>query len=152
MTEKADKPHQEMSHLTMQVVDWQGPIVEISFNRPILTADDVHTVLEQAHSFMQLHLVGSGHDRVYFITCYDGFSVAREVTMLLQEGFLEFNRSYSQGDVRYGGSPAAKTIVISTAIKSTSRSEIYASREEALCRLRARQADGRHASGIPSSR
>jgi hypothetical protein len=131
-------PHQVMSHLTMQVVDWQGPIVEISFNRPILTEDDVRKVLDQAKSFMQLHLAGTGHDRVYFITCYDGFSVARAVAMSLQEGFLEFNRRYSQGDVRYGGSAAAKTIVISTAIKSTSRSEIYTSREEALSRLRSR--------------
>jgi hypothetical protein len=135
---KKELPRDVMSHLTMQVVDWQGPVVEILFNRPISSKQDVALVLDQACRFMDRHFSGSDQEKVYFVTCYDGFSVNRETALALQESFIDFNRRYSRGDVRYGGSASAKTIIISTAIKSTSQSDICSNREEALDRIRAK--------------
>jgi hypothetical protein len=135
-------PREVMSHLTMQVLDWQGPVVEIQFNRPIVSRHDVELVVEQASRFMDRHFSsGSGEEKVYFVTCYDGFSVNREAALALQESFIDFNRRYSLGDVRYGGSASAKTIIISTAIKSTSQSDICTGREQALERIRNRISD-----------
>jgi hypothetical protein len=131
-------PKEVMSHLTMQVVDWQGPVVEILFNRPISSQQDVQLVLDQACRFMDRYFSGTDHEKVYFVTCYDGFSVNHETALALQESFIDFNRRYSHGDVRYGGSASAKTIIISTAIKSTSQSDICSDREQALGRIRAR--------------
>ncbi len=128
----------EMDLVTMQVVDWQGPIVEILFQRPVTTAADVGELLREARSFMEEAVVAAGEAQAYFVTCYDRFSVPRELAHALQEAFLEFNRQYSKGDVRYGGTLVAKTLVISTAIRSESSSEIYATRDEAIASLRAR--------------
>ncbi len=128
----------EMDLVTMQVVDWEGPIVEILFHRPLATAADVAELLRETRSFMEETVVAAGKAKSYFVTCYDHFSVPREVAHALQEAFLEFNRQYSKGDVRYGGTLVAKTLVISTAIRSESSSELYATRDEALASLRAR--------------
>ena len=51
---------------------------------------------------------------------------------------MEFNQQYSKGDVRYGGSVVAQSLVISTAIRSLSASEIHPTREKALESLRER--------------
>ncbi len=128
----------EMDLVTMRVVDWAGPIVEILFQRPLAVAADVAELLRETRSFMEDVLVAAGQPKAYFVTCYDHFAVPRELAHALQEAFLEFNRQYSKGDVRYGGSLVAKTLVISTAIRSESSSEIYATRDEALASLRAR--------------
>ncbi len=130
-------PRAEMSLVTMQVVDWEGPIVEILFHKPIAEARDVDELLRQARSFMDQHVARAGQ-RAYFLTCYDGFSVTREQAGRVQEAFIEFNGTYSRGDVRYGGSLLAKTLVITTAIRSKSASELHVTRDEALEVLRAR--------------
>ena len=124
--------------VTMQVVDWEGPIVEIVFHRPIATSDDVTELLRETRGFMDQHVRPSGAQKAYFVTCYDGFRVAKEQVHPLQEAFLEFNQQYSKGDVRYGGSVVAQSLVISTAIRSLSASEIHPTREEALESLRER--------------
>jgi hypothetical protein len=87
---------------------------------------------------MEQHVVPAGAARTYFLTCYDGFSVARDQAHRLQEAFLSFNAVYSKGDARYGGSLVAQTLVIATAVRSESASEMHATRDEALGRLRAR--------------
>jgi hypothetical protein len=139
---KREHPKEVMSHLTMQVVDWQGPVVEIQFNQPISSQQDVEAVFDQARRFMARHFPPEpDQEKVYFVTCYDGFSVTHETALAMQESFIDFNRRYSRGDVRYGGSASAKTIIISTAIKSTSQSEICTGREQALERIRARISD-----------
>ncbi len=126
------------SLVTIQVVDWEGPIVEIVFHRPIATPDDVAELLRVARGFMDEHVLPSGAQRAYFVTCYDRFAVAKEQAHPLQEAFLEFNRQYSKGDVRYGGSLVAQSLVISTAIRSESASELHPTRERALESLRER--------------
>jgi hypothetical protein len=128
----------EMDLVTMQVVDWEGPIVEILFRRPLAAATDIAELLRETRSFMEETLVSAGKAKAYFLTCYDHFSVPRELAHALQEAFLEFNGRYSKGDVRYGGTLVAKTLVISTAIRSESASEMYATRDEALASLRTR--------------
>jgi hypothetical protein len=128
----------EMELVTMQVVDWEGPLVEILFRRPLATADDVTELLRETRSFMEETLVAAGRPKAYFVTCYDNFSMPRELAHVLQETFLDFNRQYSKGDVRYGGTLMAKTLVISTAIRSDSSSEIHATRDEAIASLRTR--------------
>ncbi len=129
--------------MTIQVVDWEGPIVEILFQRPIASAEDVAELLREARAFVDERLVPAGKGKAYFVTCYDGFTVARERAVELQQAFVEFNRLYSKGDVRYGGALVAKTLVIATAIQSESSSEHYDTREEALASLRARVKAGR---------
>ncbi len=127
-----------MSLVTMQVVEWEGPIVEVLFHKAIAEARDVDELVRQARSFMDLHVAPAGPKRAYFLTCYDGFSVVREQAARLQEAFIEFNGQYSKGDVRYGGSLLAKTLVITTAIRSKSASELHVTRDEALAVLRGR--------------
>jgi hypothetical protein len=124
--------------VTMQVVDWEGPIVEILFHRPVASSEDVSELLRETRSFMEEKVVKAGLKKAYFLTCYEGFSVTREHANELQQAFLAFNGQYSQGDVRYGGTILAKTLVISTAIRSESSSEHYDTREKALESLRAR--------------
>ena len=129
--------------VTMQVVEWDGPIVEILFHSPIATAGDVARLLREARTFMDETVVKTGRSKAFFLTCYDGFSVAREHAGELQQAFLEFNKQYSKGDVRYGGTIVARTLVIATAIRSESSSEHYGTREEALLSLRQRIRAGR---------
>jgi hypothetical protein len=133
-----DLPRQDMGLVTMQVVDWDGPIVEILFRQPILTEHDVEELLREARSFMDQRVVPAGATHVYFLTCYDGFSVSRQQARRLQDAFVGFNAAYSKGDARYGGSLVAQTLVIATAVRSESASEMHATRDEALQRLRAR--------------
>ncbi len=109
--------------VTMQVVDWEGPIVEIQFRRPIATSQDVADLARQARAFVEDNVVRAGRSKAYFLTCYEGFAVARECAAELQQAFLAFNGQYSKRDVRYGGTIVAKSIVISTAIRSESSSE-----------------------------
>ena len=137
-TKPRDLPSRDSALLTLRVVDRDGPIVEVLFHRAIATADDVREVLHSARTFMEEHLVPAGAAKAYFVTCYDRFSVSRDVARPLQDAFLEFNREYSKGDARYGGTVVAQTLVISTAIRSEKPSEICATREEALEHLRAR--------------
>jgi hypothetical protein len=133
-----DLPKRDMGLVTMQVVDWDGPIVEIIFQRPILTERHVEELLWDARSFMEQHVVSAGAARAYFLTCYDGFSVSRDQAHRLQDAFVSFNAVYSRGDARYGGSLVAQTLVIATAVRSESASEMHATRDAALVRLRAR--------------
>jgi hypothetical protein len=133
---EAAAPAREMELVTMQVVDWEGPIVEILFRRPLATRADLDELLRETSSFMEEVVIPAGRPQAYFLTCYDRFSVPRELARALQEVFLDFNRRYSKGDVRYGGTLVAKTLVISTAIRSESASELHATREEALAALR----------------
>ncbi len=136
--EQAGLPKKDMAFVTMQVVEWDGPIVEIVFRRALATTADVEQLLEEARMFMDTYLPAARRDKAYFITCYDHFSVSRDQAHRLQEAFLDFNRVYSRGDVRYGGTLVAQTLVISTSIKSESASEIHPTRDQALERLRAR--------------
>jgi hypothetical protein len=90
---------------------------------------------------MEEHLPAEDAHRAYFLTCYDHFAVPHDLAHSLQEAFLDFNRLYSKGDARYGGTVVAQTLIISTAIKAQTPSELCATREEALQHLRARIRD-----------
>jgi hypothetical protein len=136
MTQNPVRPKQELGLITMEVVDWDGPIIEIRFQQPITSTAAADELVRQARSFVEAHIARRGDGKAYFVTCYEGFSVSRESAQRLQDGFVDFNAQYSKGDVRYGGSLVAQTLIISTAIRSESRSELYATREEALDHLR----------------
>jgi len=122
----------------LEIVDWDGPIVEIHFVRPLVSVEDVDRLVAEAEAFVKAHIAPWEDGKAYFLTCYDNFSVPKQLAQRLQDLFVGFNRRYSKGDVRYGGTLVAKTLVISTAIRSESASEIYATREEALDHLRKR--------------
>ncbi len=124
--------------VTIQVVDWKGPIVEVVFHRPIRSLEDVRELVDEADEFMRRHVLPTGARKAYFLTCYDHFAVAKDLAHPLQEAFLRFNEQYSLGDARYGGTLVAQSLVISTAIRSESPSELHATREDALGRLRKR--------------
>lgn len=131
-----DRPCQELSHITMEVVDWKGPIVETSFHRPIDTTDDAEAVIREAIEFME-QWIRPRFGGAFFLTCYDGLKISREVAIHLQNRFLEFNRAYSKGDARYAFNTAAKAFVIATAIKASEKPNFYTGRTEALIALRA---------------
>jgi hypothetical protein len=131
-------PREETALVTIQVVDWAGPIVEVLFHRGIARAADIEELMRTARSFLEDHVVAAGEPKAYFLTCYDHFSVSHDLAHPLQEAFLEFNRLYSKGDARYGGTVVAQTLIISTAIRAEKPSEICATRDEALQHLRAR--------------
>lgn len=137
MPSEADRPKQSYRFLTLEVVDWNGPIVEIGFERPMRSAVDAAAAVREASSFMRTR-VSPRASQAYFVTCYDGLSVTREILADLRERFIDFNSRYSLGDVRYGGSHAARTFVVATAVHSASRSNHYETREEALAALRRR--------------
>ncbi len=131
-------PSRDSELVTLRVVDWDGPIVEILFHRAVASGADVSELLRSARFFMEEHVVSAGAPKAYFVTCYDRFSVSRDLAAPLQEAFLDFNRTYSKGDARYGGTLVAQTLVISTSIRAEKPSEIYATRQEALEHLRER--------------
>ncbi len=130
-----DLPKRSYRFLNLEVVDWNGPIVEIGFEQPITSASDAAAAVREASSFMRTTVLSQAAT-AYFITCYDGLSVTREVLADLRERFIEFNARYSVGDVRYGGSHAARTFVVATAVHSASRSNHFETRAEALAALR----------------
>jgi hypothetical protein len=132
--------------VTLEVVEREGPIVEIVFHRPIASPEDVDELLREASDFMVRQVLPSGARKAYFLTCYDGFAVAKDLARSLQDAFLRFNEQYSLGDARYGGAVVAQSLVIATAIRSESASELYSTRKGALRSLKARMA-GRGASG-----
>lgn len=138
MADTIHRPLEEKNLISMEVVDWKGPIVEIRFRHPITSADDVDELVSEARSFMEAHVARRGDGKAYFVTCYEGFSVSRSAAQRLQDRFVEFNQKYSKGDVRYGGQLVAQTLIISTAIRSEAPSEIYPTRAEALEHLRQR--------------
>jgi hypothetical protein len=137
MSDGLDLPRQTMDFLTMRVVDWDGPIVEIVFNRRIASEPDVEIVLREAIDFMRKYVVAKAK-KAYFVTCYDNLDVSRELLTQLQERFVEFNATFSLGDVRYGGTELAQMFVITTSIRSATRSNIFPGREQALAALRDR--------------
>jgi len=125
-----------MQYLTMEVADWEGPIVEIWFTREIKTVEDTERVLQEATLFMR-RFVTPNAPKAYFLTCYDGLSsVPNDLIAELQDKFVSFNERFSLGDVRYGGAVFAKTLVIATAIRSGAPSALHDSREQALTKLR----------------
>lgn len=130
-----DLPHRSYRFLTLQVVDWDGPVVEIGFDRPIESKADAGAAVREASLFMRTQ-VAPRSPTAFFITCYDGLTVGREPLAELQQRFIEFNEKFSVGDVRYGGSTFARTFVTATSIQSASRSNHYQSRDEALSALR----------------
>jgi hypothetical protein len=123
------------SFLTIDVVDWNGPIVELGFNRPINNEHDADAVVREAHTFMRTRLAPRAR-KAYFVTCYDDLVVSPKHLERLREGFLGFNAAYSLGDVRYGGAHFAKTFIISAAVRAAERSNIHPDRESALKALR----------------
>jgi hypothetical protein len=127
-------PSQSFRYLSLEVVDWTGPIVEIRFDKPIESATDAATAVREASSFMRTR-VRPRASQAYFITCYDGLAITRETLNELREQFIDFNKRFSLGDVRYGGGHVAKTFVVSTAIQSASRSNHFETRAEALAVL-----------------
>jgi hypothetical protein len=127
-------PSQSFRFLSLAVVDWNGPIVEITFDKPIETTTDTATAVREASTFMRTR-VSPRASKAYFITCYDGLVITRETLNELRERFIEFNQRFSLGDVRYGGSHVARTFVVSTAIQSASRSNHFETRPEALAVL-----------------
>lgn len=135
MDAKEDLPRRSYRFLTLEVADWTGPIVEISFDRPIDSTADAAAAVREASLFMRT-LVAPRSTTAYFITCYDGLSVTRDPLSELQQRFIKFNEKFSVGDVRYGGSHFAKTFVVATSIQSASRSNHHESRAEALAALR----------------
>ena len=137
-TRPHDLPRRDSALVTIQIVDTVGPIVEVLFHRGITTAADVEELLGSVRSFLEDYVVAAGSPKAYFVTCYDHFSVTHDLAHPLQEAILEFNRTYSKGDARYGGTVVAQTLIISTAIRAAAPSEIYATRNEALQHLRAR--------------
>ena len=135
MDAKEDLPSRSYRFLTLEVVDWTGPIVEITFDRAIDSIADAGAAVREASLFMRT-LVAPRSSSAFFITCYDGLSVTREPLSELQQRFIEFNEKFSVGDVRYGGSHFAKTFVVATSIQSASRSNHFESRADALVALR----------------
>ena len=135
MDQRDHLPHRDFSFLSLNVTDWTGPIVEIRFARPVQTAHDVQTVIREATTFMQ-SVVRPRARRAYFMTCYDGLSVGHDVLSELRERFVEFNKRFSLGDVRYGGKAFAKTLVVATSLLSSTPSNHFATRQEALASLR----------------
>lgn len=134
--ESADaRPVESYRFLSLEVVDWSGPIVEIRFDKPIETMTDVGAAVREASLFMRTK-VQPRADTAYFITCYDDLSITRETLNELREQFIGFNERFSVGDVRYGGGHVARTFVVSTSIQSASRSNHYETRNEALSALR----------------
>lgn len=131
MAKRGSLPYVEMSFLTMQVVDWKGPIVEIGFNKPVETEAHVETLLREANTFMRNHVTPRA-GQAFFVTCYDNLHFAPNVLEKAREGFARFNDKYSLGDVRYGGDTVAKTFIIAQSIKASTRSAIFATRDEAL--------------------
>jgi hypothetical protein len=141
MPDTTTLPRKETSLMTIRLIDWTGPIVEVQFHRGFSSVADVEDLMSTARSFMEEHLPAADAHRAYFLTCYDHFAVSHDLAHSLQEAFLEFNRLYSKGDARYGGTVVAQTLIISTAIRAQTPSEICATRDEALQHLRARIAD-----------
>ncbi len=124
-----------MTFATVQVVDWTGPIVETVFHRSIETQSDVDTLWSEATEFMTT-VVAPRAEKAFFLTCYDGFRVARDLLGVFQDGLVAFNERFSKGDARYGGSDVARMILISTSIRSARSSNLHGQREEALASLR----------------
>jgi hypothetical protein len=134
-------PPVEMEFLSFQVVDDEGPIVEKRFRRPVLTMEDVETLVSEASAYME-NVVRPWANKAWFLTCYDELDVASELLDRLQERIVEFNQEYSHGDVRYGGKAFAKVFVIATSIRSAAAgANHFASREDALEVLRKRVQD-----------
>ncbi len=140
MVQREDLPYKEMSFLTMQVVDWKGPIVEIGFHRPVETNAQVETLLREANSFMRIHVL-SRAGQVYFVTCYDNLHFSPDVLERAREGFAKFNDKYSLGDVRYGGDKVTKTFIIAQSIRAATRSAIFETRKQALEAIRAKMGE-----------
>lgn len=128
-------PSRSFRFLELEVVDWEGPIVEIRFLKTIESENDVVAAVAEASSFMRESVLPKA-DGAYFITCYDGLAMSPVTLSALRERFIGFNERYSRGDVRYGGGAPAKTFVVSAAIQSRSRSNHFESRAEALTALR----------------
>lgn len=133
-----DVPRHDSALVALQVIDWVGPIVEVLFHRGIASAADIEELMRTARAFMEEHVRAAGVPQAYFLTCYDHFAVPHDLAHPLQEALLEFNRTYSKGDARYGGTLVAQTLIISTAIRAGAPSEICATRDEALRHLGAR--------------
>jgi hypothetical protein len=132
-------PRKEMRFLTMEVVDWAGPIVEIRFNLPVETDHDVEMLLVEANSFMRIHVVPRAY-KAYFVTCYDNLRFSREALIRAREGFAGFNERFSLGDVRYGGDAATRTFIIAQSIETATSSAIFETRKQALDAIRAKMA------------
>ena len=128
-------PKESYRFLTLEVVDWNGPIVEIRFDKTIEATADVSAAVREASLFMRTK-VQPRSKSAFFITCYDDLSITRETLNELREQFIVFNERFSEGDVRYGGGHVARTFVVSTSIQSASRSNHYEKRNEALAALR----------------
>ena len=47
MADTPPRPKQEMTLITMEVVDWDGPIVEIRFRRPITSVETIDELGQQ---------------------------------------------------------------------------------------------------------
>jgi hypothetical protein len=124
-----------MRFLTMEVVDWSGPIVEIRFNRSVETEVDVAALLREANSFMRVHVTPRAR-KTYFVTCYDNLHFSSKVLEKAREGFAQFNGRYSLGDVRYGGDTVTKTFIIAQSIKAATSSAIYETRQQAIDAIR----------------
>jgi len=135
-------PRKDTPLVTIRLIDWTGPIVEVLFHRGFSTSADVEELMHAVTAFVEEHIPAKDGHRAYFLTCYDHFAVPHDLAHPLQEAFLRFNRLYSKGDARYGGTVVAQTLIISTAIRAQTPSEICATREEALQHLRARIRDG----------
>jgi hypothetical protein len=124
-----------MRFLTMEVVDWTGPIVEIRFNQPVERNEQVDTLLREANSFMKIH-VKPRAQKAFFVTCYDNLHFSPEVLERARAGFAEFNANYSLGDVRYGGDAVTKTFIIAQSIKAATSSAIFQTRRQAIDAIR----------------
>ena len=124
-------PSQSFKFLKLEVVSWNGPVVEIHFERPIESVGDVEAAVREATTFMRSR-VSPRAGAAFFVTCYDGLTITRDNLKQLREKFIDFNSHYSRGDVRYGGGHVARTFVVSTAIDSGSRSNHFETRPEAL--------------------
>lgn len=125
----------EMNFLTMKVIDRNGPIVEIDFNRRIESPEDIDVLLAEAESFME-SVVRPISERTYFVTCYNRLSVAADLILELRDRFSGFNNKYSKANVRYGGSTFARTFVIATSIKGKEDVALYPDRESAVAAIR----------------
>jgi len=130
-----DLPTWMMQLLTMEVLDWEGPIVEIRFNGRVSTQEDVRQLAVEANAFVEACVL-SRAERAYFVTCYDGLSAPSDILVELQDAFVDFNQRFSLGDVRYGGGDLAQTVAITTAIRSGHPSKVHSSRKEAVAFLR----------------
>ncbi len=128
-------PNESYRFLSLEVVDWAGPIVEIRFCGAIESNSDVSAAVREASLFMRTKVLPRSNT-AFFITCYDGLSITRETLNELREQFIGFNARFSAGDVRYGGGHVARTFVVSASIQSASRSNHFESRNEALAAVR----------------